>query len=235
MSSTGASVRKHPAKEEITERLLHGESPESVAQWLRQKYTRDKRMWFDKMTLQAYRKNFLNLDGEVLADIKKERKERVKEEKEKHAVQVVQATDAYQLAKVEAAEQYVLQISDTRNRLEELYLKVMERIAILESKPVSHLNDKVICEYLNLLGKTFKDFFEMERSVKADEQTTVEIDIQRIEQELKAIKTAIREAISEICPQVWPTFLEKLSKLSQAPSINQVSIGSGATNVTIKI
>lgn len=234
--ATGKSVVRHPAKEEITERLLHGESPERVSQWLKQKYTRDKSLWLDKMTLQAYRKNFLNLDGEVLADIKREQREKLKEARAAHAVQVVQATGAYQLAKAEAAEQYVLQVADTHHRLEELYMKVMERIAIIESQKVSHLNDKVICEYLTLLQRTLKDFFEMERDIKADEQTTVEIDIQRVESELKAIKTAVREAISEICPQVWETFLNKLeSKLSSVQAGESVGVPGSAANVTIKL
>lgn len=236
MGATGASVRKHPAIEHITEQLLSGVSPENVSKWLKTKYPKDKRMHLSKATLQMFRKNFLNLEGDVLADIKRERREKIKKEYAAKAVQQVHATEAYQIAKVDAAEQHVLAISDTRNRMEELYLKVTERIAVMETQKISHHNDKVICEYLNLLRQTFKDFFEQERALESDKQTTVEIDIERIEGELKAIKVALRETISEVCPEAWGVFVEKLEEKMQVLQENpELSELSGQTNINIKV
>ena len=163
MTATGASVRTHPAKEEITERLLHGESPENVSKWLRNKFSRDKGLWLNKMTLQAYRKNFLELEGDVLAEVKKEYRDKISAERERCTVQAIQSTDSYQIAKGEVVESLALQVTDMRTRFEEIYIKTNERMAVMETQKVSHLNEKVIVEYLRLKKDILKEFFEMER------------------------------------------------------------------------
>ncbi len=208
MTATGKSILKHPSREEINERLLAGESVEAVSKWLKQRHSRNPKMWVNKMTLQAYRRNFLNLDGDVLADLKKERSVKLSEEKKRRAVEVAHSSDAYQLAKQEYAEGYALQITDTNDMLQTIYSKMEERIAFMEAEPTKHLNDKVIVEQCRLMKDVLKDYFDMEQQLKEDQQTHINIDVAKITGEVKALKTAIRKAITKICPEVWDTFLE---------------------------
>jgi hypothetical protein len=217
--ATGASVRKHPNKEEIDERLLAGESVEAVANWLKQKFSKNKKLQVNKMTLQAYRKNFLDLDGDVLADIKKERQAKLAEEKKRRAVEVVHAEPAYQIAKAKYAEGYALQISQTNQRLEECYLKLQEQMAIMEGEKVHHLNAKIIVEQINQMRGILKDAFEMEQKLKDDQQTNINIDVGQITRQIQIIKIAVRETITELCPEVWPAFMEKLKDKLQAARI----------------
>ena len=217
--ATGASVRKHPNKEEIDERLLAGESVEAVANWLKQKFSKNKKLQVNKMTLQAYRKNFLDLDGDVLADIKKERQAKLAEEKKRRAVEVVHAEPAYQIAKAKYAEGYALQISQTNQRLEECYLKLQEQMAIMEGEKVHHLNAKVIVEQINQMRGILKDAFEMEQKLKDDQQTNINIDVGQMTRQIQIIKIAVRETITELCPEVWPAFMEKLKDKLQAARI----------------
>jgi hypothetical protein len=220
MTATGKSVTKHPAKDDINERLLAGESVEAVAAWLRAKFGTRKEMWVNKMTLQAYRKHFLNLDSDVLRDLKLERRKKVEEERKRRALEVVHSSDAYKTALVRGAETAVRQIEDTGSRLEELFEKVNERIKILETQKISHLNDKVIAEYIRLLKDVMKDWFEMQQKLQDNQQTNIDIDVRRITGELKVIKNAIRETITENCADVWPIFCEKLKqKLENARMI----------------
>jgi len=217
--ATGASVRKHPNKEEIDERLLAGESVEAVANWLKQKFSKNKKLQVNKMTLQAYRKNFLDLDGDVLADIKKERQAKLAEEKKRRAVEVVHAEPAYQIAKAKYAEGYALQISQTNQRLEECYLKLQEQMAIMEGEKVHHLNAKIIVEQINQMRGILKDAFEMEQKLKDDQQTNINIDVGQMTRQIQIIKIAVRETITELCPEVWPAFMEKLKDKLQAARI----------------
>jgi hypothetical protein len=219
--ATGASVRKHPSKDEIDERLLAGESVEAVANWLKQKFSKNKKLWVNKMTLNAYRQNFLNLEGEVLADLKKERKVKLDEEKKRRAVEVAHAEPAYQVAKAKYAENYALQISNTNQRLEEIYFKLQERLTIMEGEKIFHLNEKVITEQLNAMRAILKDAFDMEQKLKNDQQTNVNIDIGRITREIQIIKTALRETICELCPDIWSTFMDKMSEKMQAARIDE--------------
>lgn len=210
--ATGRSVLKHPNKEEIDERLLAGESVEKVANWLKQRFSRNKKLQVSKMTLQAYRKQYLNLDGDVLADLKKERGAKLQEERKRRALEVAHSGEAYQVAKAQYAEDYALQIQNTNQRLEECYLKIQEQISVMEGEKVSHLNAKVIVEQVRLLKDILKDAFEMEQQLKEDQQTTINIDVHKIVQEMKVMKAAVREAITELCPEVWPVFFDKLNE-----------------------
>lgn len=237
--ATGASLLKHPQKADIDERLLAGESVEAVAAWLKQKNARNKKLQVNKMTLQAYRKNFLNLDGDVLADLKRERAEKLSEERKRRALEVSQAEPAYQLAKKQYAEKYALQIHDTNNRLEEIYIKVKDRIAIMEGEKIHHLNEKVIVEQFRMLKDLLKDAFEMEQRVKEDQQTNINIDVTRLTKEVRLIKVAIQETITELCPDVWPAFMDTLrEKMEKARLILEEDIDlddtEGPVNINIK-
>lgn len=217
MTATGKSILKHPVREEINERLLAGESVEAVQNWLRQRFSRDKKMWVNKMTLQAYRRNFLNLDGDVLADLKKERSAKLTEERKRRAVEVAQSSENYQLAKARYAEGYALQIENTNEMLQDIYSRVESRIAFMEAEDTKHLNDKVIVEQCRLMKDILKDHFEMQQQLKVDQSTNINIDIAKVMTEQKLLKATLRETISEVCPEVWPIFIEIFTtKMEQA-------------------
>jgi hypothetical protein len=235
--ATGASIRKHPQKAEIDERLLAGESVEAVEKWLKQKNARNKRLQVNKMTLQAYRRNFLNLDGDVLADLKRERSKRLAEERKRRALEAVQAEPAYQLAKKRYAESYALQIHDTNNRLDEIYTRVNERIAIMEGEKIHHLNEKVIVEQFRMLKDLLKDAFEMEQRLKEDQQTNINIDVSRMTREVQLIKTTLQETITELCPDIWPVFMETLREKMEKARLTleeEITELDGHVNISIQ-
>lgn len=219
MTATGKSILKHPTREEINERLLAGESVEAVSKWLKQRHSRNPKMWVNKMTLQAYRRNFLDLDGEVLAELKKERAVKLAEERKRRASEIAQSSGAYQLAKKKYAEGYAYQIENTNEMLQTIYSKMEERIAIIEMEPTKHLNDKVIVEQCRLMKDVLKDHFEMQQQLKEEQQTHINIDVAKITGEVKALKTAIRRAVTRVCPEAWDTFLEVLKEEMDSASI----------------
>ncbi len=238
MTATGKSILKHPAREEINERLLAAESVEAVQNWLRQRFSRDKKMWVNKMTLQAYRRNFLNLDGDVLSDLKKERSVKLAEERKRRAVEVSHSSENYQLAKTRYAEGYALQIEDTNGMLQTIYSKMEERIAFMEAEPTKHLNDKVIVEQCRLMKDVLKDHFDMQQDLKEEQSTNVNIDISKVMTEQKLLKAALRETISEVCPDLWPIFIEVFgTKMDQAKlQVEDMEDGdSPGVNVNIKV
>lgn len=210
MGATGKKVLTHPRKEEITNRLLKGQSPASVAKWLRTTYNRDKGFWLSKMTLQAYRTNFLNLTGEVLDDVKKEYAEEIKKQKEEQALQKVQKMEAYQSAKTEVAQGLALQIRDTQNQLQSIWDQVHERLEILRVQKTSHLNDKVMVEYFRLLKDCLKESHEVAQELRADQSTTIDINVAELTKELRLIKAALRETFAELPdPDLWRVFFDK--------------------------
>jgi len=239
--STGASLLKHPNKSEIDERLLAGESVESVAAWVKQRFGRQPKLQVGKMTLQAYRKNYLNLDGDVLAELKKERSVKISEDRKRRAVEVAHSSENYQVAKAEYVQGLALQISNTNQRLEECYLNLQKHLGIMEGEKTHHLNEKVILEQIRLMKDILKDAFDMEQTLKDGEQTNINIDVGRIVQQMQLLKMAVRETISEVCPEVWPVFMDKLKEKLQAAHISEMSESGndeidseGQVNINIK-
>ena len=68
-----SKVLKHPDKEEIIKKLLNGESLKDVERWLSKKYPRKKRLHISYMTLQKFRKENLNIEGEILDEDQKDK------------------------------------------------------------------------------------------------------------------------------------------------------------------
>lgn len=236
MSATGKKVLKHPCKEEIDEKLLAGESVEAVAQWLKQKYSKRPKFQINKMTLQAYRRNYLNVKGEVLADIQKERKERQARERTGRKIEARKASEEYQIAKVRAAEEIELAVADYKSQLEDLLLTTKERLEIMQAQKIGHLNEKVIVEQLRLQKELIVQFFEMEKSMRSEQEVNINIDVHKLTAEMKMIKVALREAINEVCPELYSVFMTTLTeKLAQARMhMDNEEFETGGVNISVK-
>jgi len=217
----GDKILKHPARTEIEERLLAGESVKGVEGWLRQKYPNQPKYWVNYMTLQAYRKNRLNVNGEVLQEIKAERLQLVTRERERKKQEIVEQGIAYQATKTQVAQQLL----DSNNLILDLQDKIWERILVLEQSEVKeHLKDSVIVQYITQLRGLLMDYHKLlddqERSASRN-QTNVTIDVSRLQEEQARIKQAIKETFLEIAPELLPAFLEKLqTKLGEVDSLS---------------
>lgn len=210
----GDSVLEHKDKDEITQRLLNGESVKQVDQWLKIKYPRTKKNWLSWMTLQAYRKERLNLEGEVLSEVKEERKELIKKAKEEQKQELVKQSAAYIKAKRKLAEDVI----DAEQEIVKIHDKVWERIKLLEAEEIKHLNDRVICDYLNQARTLLMDFMKLrEEQDKKAGDTNININMGQVNEQLNILKQAIREALVEAgASHVIPIFLSKLNSKLQS-------------------
>ena len=145
MAAGSSKVLKHPKKDEIIERLTRGDSVKDIETWLKRTYPRDARKQISFMTLQKFRSAHLNLDGEVLAEVKEERKKLEKERKDKQQTLAVKESVAYQAAKRQAAEKII----DIGNALEFVQEKIQAHIRLLEGETIDFKNTKVINDLLN--------------------------------------------------------------------------------------
>lgn len=238
MSATGKKVLRHPAKEEIDEKLLAGESVEAVASWLKQKYAKRKSFQVNKMTLQAYRKNYLNVQGEVLADIQEERRERQARERTEKRIALRKESPEYQLAKANAAQEIEHTVANFRDRLEDMLVRTEERLEIMEAQKISHLNEKVIVEQLRLQKDLVKEFFDMEKQMRSEAEVNINVDVHKMMQEMKVLKVALREAINEVCPELLSVFMTTLSEKLKKARIHMdeefEDIPAGGVTINVK-
>jgi hypothetical protein len=218
----GDCVLTHPDKDEITQRLLKGESVKSVDMWLKMKYPRTKKNHLSWVTLQIFRKNRLNLEGEVLSEIKEERKEQIKQAKEDQKKEIVAQTVGYMQAKKKIADDII----DSEAEILNIHDKVWERIRILEAEQTKHLNDRVICDYLNQARSLLMDFAKL-KEMQEKRSGDTNINMVQVNEQISILKQAIREALIEAgVEHVIPIFLSKLNGKLQNVSLGDTREGT---------
>lgn len=208
--SANSKIFKHPDKDEITEKLLSGESLQSVADWLKSKYPKRKKFWISYLTLQSYRKFHLNLEGEVLKEIKEQNRQMELQRLEEKEAQTFKNNEQYQKVKKRVAENLL----NVNEEILKIHDKVWERIHILEQQAIKHQNDRVITELLSQARSLLVDYSNMLKQQEDSEKnkgTTVNIQFkQQVDQKVGAMKQAIRKTLQIMAPELIPTFLENL-------------------------
>lgn len=212
----GDSIINHPDKDEITQRLLNGESVKQVESWLKMKHPNSRKRWISWMTLQAYRKERLNLEGEVLNEIKEERKDLIKKAKEDQKQELVKQSLGY----IQAKKKLVENVLDVETEIVNIHDMIWQRIKIMEQEETKHLNDRVICDYLNQARTLMMDFMKLrenqEKKANSAGGTNININMGEVGQQLGILKQAIREALVEAgAAHVIPLFLDKLGRKLQ--------------------
>jgi hypothetical protein len=181
-----SKVLKHPDKEEIISKLLNGESLKDVERWLSKKYPRKKRLHISYMTLQKFRKEHLNLEGDVLEDIKNKRKVRQKVEDDAEQQLIITSSNAYQ----EKLEEIVDTEVDVTRRLlemEKLIASRMEYYYNLLSLGGDIKDDKVFLEYINAMRNLLQDWKKYIEGFK-DIRVENNINVMVVNQQVNILK-----------------------------------------------
>lgn len=227
----GDSVLDHPLKQEIDERLLAGEGVHSVAKWIKQKYPRAPKYWITYATLQEYRKRYLNLEGEVLQEIKQERRALMKEKKKEAQLQKTKDSAAYQKAKRRLAED----LFDTQTEFLNIHDKIWQRIRVLEAEETKHLNDRVICDYITQARQTLMDYHKLVEAMEKKESSAMDVDLEEIQEQQRLVQQCIIEALQETTPAAIPLFLEKLEEKLGAAQVEEMTTPSKSKQINIQV
>lgn len=210
----GEKVAYHPDRDEIIERLLSGESVNTVASWLKAKYPNKQRNQISYLTLQRFRKDHLKLQGEVLREIKQTSHalttERIVAQREAALVE----SKPYEAAKLKIAqdvlsrEQLILDIQD----------KCWQRIKMLESEELNYKTETVLVQYISELRQLMSDYHkmlvDMEKLEKKGNASQVNVQIvqEQAEEQVNTMKTVVKEVLQEMSPELIPVFLEKIKE-----------------------
>jgi hypothetical protein len=209
-------VLNHPDKDEIVKRLVEGQSVKKVEDFLSKKYPKKKRLHVSYMTLQKFRKEHLNIKGEVLEDIKNKRTEIISQEKKEDAKEQLLKTSAYRDKIQEIAE---TEIDVTRRLLEmeKLIASRMEYYFNLLSVGGSIKDDRVFLDYINTMRSLLQDWKKYIEGFK-DVRVENNINVTIVNQQISIIKEVVCEVLGELEPQNVPVFIEKVD--SKLNSIN---------------
>lgn len=202
-------VLRHPDKEEIIKKLLNGASVKETEAWLSDKYPRKKRLHISYMTLQKFRKEHLNVHGEVLEDIKQARVDLIKQEDGASVRHAVINSTAYQDKINQIAEKEL----DVTKKLLEMDMLVSSRLEYyfnLLAAGGSIKEDKIFLEYLNAYKGILQDWKKYVDGV-ADKTIEHNINVTVMNDQINILKNVVFEVLSEIDPSMVGIFIERVN------------------------
>jgi DNA-directed RNA polymerase beta' subunit len=205
-------VFNHPQKEEIISKLLNGESVKSVDSWLKKKHPKKKSLWVSYASLQKFRKEHLNLDGDILQNIKEARKTQDSDSEDLAEKAMLATSNAYQEKINEIASMEL----DANKKFMELIVLISSRMefyfnTINSGTAVDLKKDRLFLELVNAQRGLLQDWKKYVDGF-ADQKIDHNININVVNEQITVLKNIIFEIVQEMSPSMVPIFIEKLNQ-----------------------
>lgn len=209
MPSKYGKISEHPDRDQIISKLLSGEPVRKVADWLKNKYPDNKSKQIPFTTLDFFRRNSLNVEGNVLEDLKEQsRIEKVQDERAK-LIKLVDKNSTYKKKKEEVLNKQI----DLKEKLNGLLNAVEARFEqiynLIQEAPEYYKPDFVLLQYIDKILHLVQDIRKIEGA--PDQIIQHNITIQTIEKQTAIFQEAIYEALSELDLEVASLVIEKIS------------------------
>jgi len=201
----------HPDRNLIIKLLARGDGVRSVSNVLEEKYSGDKSKTITFMTLQAFRKEYMDLDAEALALIKKETKEKLQKKEEIQIDKKIRNLPSYKEV-IESAKEEHIDIRRTLKNLEVIINSRMETLFNLATE--GKLSQKREENFLGYMEKQLSVLEKWGKYVEkiADKTIQTDVNITVVQDQAILIREAILETLDEITPDLKIKFLENLNK-----------------------
>lgn len=200
----------HPDKEFIIESLNGGMSVRELEAKIKEKYKDNKRLHLSSVTLQAFRKKYLKLDGKVLKDIQETGRIHQQVTEEQHRQQQLEQSDAYN-KKISEIVDSKLDVSRKILQLDKIIDSRIEywyNMVATGQEPAAK-GDKELRQFMDrqmALLAQYKKFVEG----LADKTVDYNVNITVMNDQISMIRDVIRDCISELEPEKGMMLLEKL-------------------------
>ena len=211
-----AKILGHPDKNLIVRMLRQGHGVRSVAAELKKLHPKNKKLHISAVTLQKFRKEKLNLEGEVLDAIKQATREKQAVKTAKKEDTKLRKIPAFREAVEEAANLHV----DVRQELQALLATVKARVEDLFDQAASgklSVNEEAnLHKYFASWTATIQQWAKYVDKI-ADRTIETNINITVIEDQMAVLRNAVRETIEEEMDQEAAVrFMRRLNhKLSE--------------------
>lgn len=211
-----SKILNHPDKEEIIDKLSNGESVRSMEAWLKEKYPNNKKLHISSVSLQKFRKNKLQLEGQVLKDIQEGERTKKQMLTEQERQKQLESSNAYKKKINEIVDSKL----DVARRILQLDRIMEARIeywfnAVASGEETAAKGDKELRSFMDsmmtLMGQ-YKKFVEG----MADKTVDYNVNVTVMNEQIVAIQDVIRECIAELEPDQAILFMDRLqNKLSE--------------------
>jgi transposase len=214
-------ILNHPDKEEIIKWLkVDGTSVREVEKRLAQRYPKKNQnhLRVSFSTIQSFKKNYLNLEGKALQDIKEASKLTRKWAKKQEALDSLAETDAYKQALMKAVESEI----DTRQEIAKVFAIIDARMEVLFNKAseVDFIDkdvEKFLLDYLKQLSAVIDQHKKYEEGYR--EQVDINVNVNVMTEQIQVMREAVRETLADVDPALTLTFMGKLNEKMRRLSV----------------
>jgi len=205
-------VLSHPDKNTIVRMLTEGQGVRTVAKFLKEKYPKDKGKQISVPTLQSFRKEKLNLEGDALDAIKQATKDKQQLKEAKKEDAQIRRLPAYK----EKVKEIISYHVDIQNELKELLILVKARIEDLFDRAAMGeitINEEAnLQRYFQIVTVTIERWAKYVEKIADRTIETTNVNITVIEDQMSLMREAIRETILEMDPDLAVKFLDRLNR-----------------------
>lgn len=205
-----SKVFGHPEREEIISKLLNGESVKGVEAWLKKRHPRKKRLQISYVTLQKFRKEHLNIHGEVLENLKSARQEKDDKSDLLNAKAIIASSSAYQ----QKLDEIVSTELDANRKILEMLTLVSSRIEVyfntVNTSGGNIKQDKLLIELLNTQRGLVQDWKKYVEGV-ADKTIDHNVNVTVVNEQITVLKNIVFEVLRDLDPSLIPKFIERVN------------------------
>jgi len=189
-------ILEHPDRDQIISRLTSGDSVREVSLWLKEKYPEDKRYQVTFSTLDQFRRNHLNIHGNILSDLKSRITKQQIQEIRDDARELVKRNKTYN----EKLDEMVNTQVDWRKRLNQ-FVGVMEtRFAqlfdITQTNPNNYKPDRVMIDWMKNMLEFIKEIRKAEGA--PDQVIQHNVTVQAIDDQAFIFQQAFINTLSKL-------------------------------------
>lgn len=217
-----SKILTHPDKDLIVRWItVDGVSVREIESRLAQMYPKknQQHLRVSFSTIQAFKKNHLNIEGKVLQDIKEANKLTRQWAAKKEAEEKLQNITAYQEAIKKAAEDEV----DTRSEILKVFSIIEKRMEVLfnkinENEYIDKDAEKLLQDWIKQFQNVIDQHKKYEEGYR--EQVDVNVNVNVMSEQIQIMREAVRETLAEVDPSLTLIFMDKLSN-----KMRQLTVG----------
>lgn len=212
-------IISHPDKDELVEKLIAGVPVRQIEAWLRSKYAKNKKLQVSFVSLQSFRKNYLNIEAEALKELQKERRQLQVIKKQEQDQERVQKIQTYQAGLANYVQSSLIDYNAEMLGLIDECKDGIRHLKDLNINKGLHLNHVAIAAYIGRL----QDVIQMHNKMVTDQEkrqgNKLEEDYEQLNKKMEILIEAVREAFSQTNPEGLFTFVQLVKTKMEAAGL----------------
>lgn len=202
-------ILSHPDKDEIISRLTSSSTSKDVCIWLKNKYPNNKEHQISYTLLDKFKKEYLNIHGNLMEDINQKLKEQKHEENKAEIKQLIKQNKTYKEKINEAIDKKI----DWEEKLIKLLNVTEERFGqlfdITQNNPNNLKPDRSMIEYMKVI---LQFVTEIRKANGAPDQVIQHnVSIQTVSEQAAILQRAIIQTFEELPIETASILIDKFN------------------------